>query len=245
MLFHGYRRTTMLGLPLPRSFAAALASAVLLFIAFGASVTGAAAGELAERTRVFLEQQALPGGGELEVVVGDIDPRLSLAPCARSEPFIPPGAKLWGRATLGVRCVEGAAWTVYVPVQIKLYAPVQVAARPIPRGSIVAAGDTRLERLDLTQFPGGVFGADDAVEGKMTVRALAAGEPIKRDLVRAPRVVEPGDAVRVVYDGTTFAVTVDGKALSAAGDGESARVSVANGRVLTGVARPGKVVQVR
>jgi len=227
------------------SFLAALASAIVLCVGLGASPAASASAELAERTRVFLEQQQLPGGGELEVVVGEVDPRLSLAPCARFEPFVPQGAKLWGRATLGVRCVEGAAWTVYIPVQIKVYAPVQVAARPIPRGSIIGAGDTRLERLDLTQFPGGVYGADDAIDGKSTVRALAAGEPIRRDFVRAPRIVEPGDAVRVVYDGATFAVSVDGKALSGAGDGESARVAVANGRVLTGVARPGKVVQVR
>ena len=132
-----------------------------------------------------------------------------------------------------------------MPVQIKVYAPVQVAARPIPRGSIIGPGDTQLERLDLTQFPGGVFGADDEIEGKATIRALAGGEPIKRNVLRAPRIVEPGDAVRVVYEGTTFAVSSDGKALSAAADGESARVAVGNGRVLTGVARPGKVIQLR
>jgi flagella basal body P-ring formation protein FlgA len=141
--------------------------------------------------------------------------------------------------------VEGAAWTVYVPVQIKVFAPVQVAARPIARGTIVGPPDVRIERVDLTQFPGGVYGADDAIDGKSAVRTIAAGEPLKRDLLRAPRIVEPGDAVRVVYDGAMFAVSVDGKALSSAGDGESARVAVTNGRVLTGVARPGKVVQVR
>ncbi len=203
-----------------------------------------ASADLAERTREFLEQQALPAG-DIEIVVGDIDPRLALAPCARFEPFVPSGARLWGRATLGVHCVEGATWTVYVPVQVKVYAPAQVAVRPIPRGAIVGATDVRLERVDLTQFPGGVYGPDDAIEGKTAVRTLAAGEPIKRDLLRAPRIVEPGDAVRVVYDGAAFAVTVDGKALSAAGDGETARVAVASGRVLTGVARPGKVVQIR
>jgi flagella basal body P-ring formation protein FlgA len=215
-----------------------------LLVALAASATASASDALAERTREFVEQQAL-SGGEIEVVVGSVDPRLSLAPCARFEPFVPNGARLWGRSSLGVRCVEGAAWTVYVPVQIKVFAPVQVAARPIARGMIVGPSDVRIERVDITQFPAGVYGADDAIEGKSAVRTIAAGEPLKRDLLRSPRIVEPGDAVRVVYDGTTFAVSVDGKALSAAGDGESARVAVANGRVLTGVARPGKVVQIR
>ncbi len=230
---------------MPRSsFPYIVLRALALVVALVAGGIANASNDVAERTRTFVEQLALPGG-EIEVVVGDVDPRLALAPCARYEPFVPPGARLWGRATLGVRCVEGAAWTVYVPVHIKVFAPVQVAARPIPRGALVGPTDVRLERVDLTQFPGGVYGADDAIDGKISVRALAAGEPIKRDLLRAPRIVEPGDAVRVVYDGASFAISVDGKALSAAGDGESARVAVANGRVLTGVARPGKVVQIR
>jgi flagellar basal body P-ring formation protein FlgA len=221
-----------------------LPCAVVLVVALAASGVAKASVELAERTRAFVEQQALPAG-EIEVVVGDVDARLALAPCAHFEPFVPPGARLWGRAYLGIRCVDGAVWTVYVPVQIKVFALVQVAARPLARGAIVGPADVRLERLDLARFPGGVYGADDAIDGKATVRALAAGEPIKRDLLRSPRIVEPGDTVRVVYDGASFAVSVDGKALSAAGDGESARVAVANGRVLTGVARPGKVVQIR
>ena len=225
---------------LPRMVARACLVACTLILAGAAS----ASPDIAEQTRAFVEQQAMPDG-EVEIVVGNIDPRLTLAPCARYEPFVPTGARLWGRSTLGVRCVDGAAWTVYVPVQIKVFAPVQVAARPIPRGSTVGPADVRVERLDLTRFPGGVFGADDSIEGKTAVRTVAAGEPLKRDLLRAPRIVEPGDAVRVVYDGPSFALTIDGKALSAAGDGESARVAIANGRVLTGVARPGKVVQVR
>lgn len=229
--------------PLPRAFRAAallalVAATFLVAPAFGAS-------EIAERTRIFLDAQPLPGGGELEIVVGEVDPRLMLAPCARIEPFVPPGARLWGRATLGVRCVEGAAWTAYLPVQIKVFAPVLVAARPIPRGATVVDADVRTERMDVTQFPGGVLGAGDPVEGRTAVRTLAAGEPLRRDLLRTPRVVEAGDAVKVVFEGPSFSVAAEGKALSAAGDGESARVAVATGRVLTGVARPGKVIQIQ
>jgi flagella basal body P-ring formation protein FlgA len=201
--------------------------------------------DLAERVRVYLDTQTLPGGGEVEITVGEPDPRLQLAECRRYEPFVPPGARLWGRATLGVRCVEGATWTAYVPVHIRVFGQALVAARPLPRGATLTAEDVRLERLDLTQFASGIHGSDDAIEGKTTVRAFAAGEPLRRDALRAPPVVVPGDAVKVVLDGAGFALETDGKALSAAGDGEPARVSLVSGRVLTGVARPGKVVRVR
>jgi flagella basal body P-ring formation protein FlgA len=201
--------------------------------------------DVARDAKIFIDRQPLPGGGDIEIAVGEPDSRLALAPCARREPFVPPGAKLWGRATLGVRCVEGADWTVYVPIEVRVFAPVQVAARPIGRGQEVGADDVRIERLDLTRMRGQPIGADERLDSVVTVRAVAAGEPLRRDLLRAPPVVAAGDPVRIVVDGTGFAVSTDGKALSGAGDGQAVRVATASGRILTGIARPGHVVLVK
>ena len=220
-----------------------------LLVAFVLCITSfvAAGGndELARGAKVFLEQQMLPGGGEIEVVVGEPDARLSLAPCARMQPFIPQGAKLWGRSSLGVRCVEGANWTVFVPIEVRVYGAVQVAARPIARGQPVTADDIRVDRVDLTRVGGQAIGADDAIGGNVAVRPIAAGEALRRDLLRAPPIMAAGDPVKVVYDGNGFAISVEGKALAPAGDGQPVRVSTAAGRVLTGVARPGHVVVVK
>jgi len=219
---------------------ARIAAAVLALVA-----TSAGASELAHGARVFLEQQALPAGGEVEVVVGEPDPRLALAPCARFEPFIPKGAKLWGRSSLGVRCVEGSNWTVYVPVEVRVYAPVQVAARPIPRGRPITAEDVRIDRVDLTRSSSALIGADEALDDVVTVRAISAGEPLRRDLVKPTPIMAAGDPVRVVYDGNGFAASIDGKALASAGEGQPVKVSTVTGRVLTGIARAGQVVVVK
>lgn len=200
--------------------------------------------ELANRVRVFLDSQSLPGGGEVEVTVGDPDPRLTLAPCARMEPFIPTGARLWGRTSLGVKCVEGANWSVYLPTTIKVFAPGLVAARPIPRGQALGPDDVRIERVELTAVSAGVLGGADGIEGRTAVRAIQAGEPLRRDLLRAPAVLAPGDPVQVRAGGVGFSVSTEGKALTAAIDGQTAQVAIA-GKVLTGVARAGKVVEVR
>ena len=201
--------------------------------------------DLARGARVFLEQQTLPGGGEVEVVVGEPDARLALAPCARYEPFVPRGAKLWGRSSLGVRCVEGASWTVYVPIEVRVFAPVQVAARQIARGAPVTPEDVRIDRVDLTRIASAVHGADEPLEGLVATRGIAAGEPLRRDLVKPPPILSAGDPVKVVYDGNGFAASIDGKALAPAGEGQAVRVSTANGRILTGVARSGHVVVVK
>lgn len=219
--------------------------AVLALLLCVSAVSGAAQADFARGARVFIEQQVLPPGGEVEVVVGEPDSRLTLAPCARYEPFIPAGARLWGRSSLGVRCVEGANWTVFVPIEVRVWGAVQVAARPIARGRPVTGDDVRIDRIDLTRVNGAVYGADDAFDGSVAIRAIAAGEPLRRDLLRPPPVMAAGDPVKVVFDGNGFAISIDGKALVAAGDGQNVRVATANGRVLTGVARPGHVVHVK
>jgi flagella basal body P-ring formation protein FlgA len=215
------------------------------FALFAATAFAQPTTDLARGARVFLEQQPLPGGGEVEIVVGEPDARLALAPCARYEPFVPKGAKLWGRSSLGVRCAEGANWTVYLPIEVRVFAPALLAARPIGRGQPVGADDVRIERIDLTRTNSPVYGADESLEGLVTTRAIAAGEPLRRDLVKPPPILVAGDPVKVVYDGNGFAASIDGKALTAAGDGQAVRVTTAAGRILTGIARPGHVVVVK
>ena len=223
--------------------AACLLTAATLVLA--SSMAAASPDELARGARGFLEQQVLPGGGEVEVVVGELDPRLALAPCARYEPFVPAGAKLWGRSSLGVRCVEGANWTVFVPIEVRVWGMVQVAARPIARGRPIAADDVRIDRVDLTRIAGTIYGADESLDDNVAVRAIAAGEALRRDLLRPPPIMAAGDPVKVVYNGNGFAISIDGKALAPAGDGQSVRVATAAGRILTGVARSGHVVVVK
>jgi len=222
-------------------FALALAAAMLIW-----GLRAHAEPAYAESARVFLtEALQLPGNTEVEVSVGEPDQRLALAPCARTEPFVPAGAKLIGRTSLGVRCVEGANWTIYVPVRIRMFMEVMVAARPIARGQTVGIEDVRPERVDIAPLRGNAILASDWVDGRMSTRSLAPGEPVRRDALKAPSVVAAGDAVTVLAIGTGFAAQTSGKALSAGAEGETVQVAVTGGRVLTGVARAPRTVEVR
>jgi flagella basal body P-ring formation protein FlgA len=202
------------------------------------------ASELSDRVRLLVDERVVPTGGEVEVAVGEPDPRLKLAPCARMEPFVPPGARLLGRTSLGVRCLEGASWVVYVPVQIKLFVDAWVAARPIPRGQAIGPDDARLDRVDIATLNGNALLPDMPLVGRTAVRSLTPGEPLRRDLLRSPPVVNPGDAVQVVAVGMGFAAQSPGKALTAAADGQTAQVALPGGKVMSGVARPGGIVEV-
>lgn len=201
--------------------------------------------ELSASSKLFLDSQLTSLPGDVEITVGEPDPRLNLAPCARYEPFIPPGARLWGRSTLGVRCVDGANWSVFLSVQIKVYGPAPVAARSIPRGQAITAEDVRMDRVEWTQFPAGALATPDQIEGRLATRSLIAGEPLRRDFLRAPPVVQAGEPVKLVFTGASFVVATEGKALSGASDGQAVQVAVPNGRILSGIARPGKLVELK
>jgi flagella basal body P-ring formation protein FlgA len=57
-----------------------------------------------------------------EVVVGELDPRLHLAPCDQVEPFLPVGTRLWGKTRLGLRCNQGVVkWSVFLPITVKVF----------------------------------------------------------------------------------------------------------------------------
>jgi len=232
---------------LPISLHCVLRMALAAALSLAACAAGATPpADLGSRLRMYVEQQPLPFDGEIDVQVGEPDPRLNLAACRQYEPFIPTGARLWGRVSLGVRCVDGAQWTAYIPVQIKVYGPGLVAARPIARGQPLTIEDFRQERVEWTQWAPGILAvAPDQADGRVATRGIQPGEALRRDMLRAQPVFVAGEPIRIVYAGPGFAVNTEGKALTLGNDGQTAQAALGGGRVVTGVARPGKVLEVR
>src|SRR4051794_34087522 len=59
----------------------------------------------------FLLTQTAGLPGEVSVKMGAVDPRTALAACPAPEAFLQPGARAWGKTTVGVRCTAPSAWT--------------------------------------------------------------------------------------------------------------------------------------
>src|SRR5699024_10714439 len=107
-----------------------LLAAALVFVLMLLGVAGPAQAEDAaakidttvlDDVRVLAVANGAAGGHRVEVVIGQLDPRLHLAPCARIEPYVPVGVRLWGKARIGLRCKEGAVpWNVYLPIIVKV-----------------------------------------------------------------------------------------------------------------------------
>ncbi|WP_325421065.1 flagellar basal body P-ring formation chaperone FlgA [Aquabacterium sp.] len=179
-----------------------------------------------------------PGGGPMRVAVeiGQLDPRLKLAPCEQILPYLPTGVRPYGRTRIGLRCLQGPTkWNVYLPVTVKLFAPALVAASALPAGTLLEARHLQRVEVDLAASPDPAITAAPLALGRTLARPLAAGDTLRRMDLKARQYFNAGDVVRVVAVGQGYAVSAEGQAVTAGVEGQTARVRVESGRVLSGV----------
>lgn len=171
----------------------------------------------------------------MEVSVGSLDPRLRLAPCARVEPYLPPGARLWGRTRLGLRCVEGpTAWNVYLPVTIKAFGPAWVLTGAVAPGAVLTANDATQAEVDWAEESAPVMAQPEMWVGQTAARQLVAGQALRQSMVRPPQLFRAGAQVKVIAQGPGYAISSAGQAMSAGAVGQTIRIRMDNGRIVSG-----------
>lgn len=185
-----------------------------------------------------------PNPLRLETVLGEPDGRLRLAPCARVEPFVPPGTRLWGKTRLGLRCAEGVSrWSIFLPLTVKAFGPAWVVRGELAAGAVLNAGDAMQVEVDWAQEPSPILATPAQWLGQVAVRTLGTGQALRQALLRPAQVFQAGSQVRVLAQGAGFQVVSDGLALSAGVIGQTARVRMDNGRVMSGLVSDHKTVQ--
>jgi flagella basal body P-ring formation protein FlgA len=199
----------------------------------------------AQAVRLFLERETTGLPGRVAIEFGRLDPQARPAPCARVEPFLPAGARLWGRTSLGLRCSDGTAWSAFLPVTIRVFAPALVAERSLPAGHALTETDYRIEETDLAQQPAGIVQDARFAADKVLSRPVAAGQPLRREYFRARPLMTPGDPVLLVYEGSGFNVSTEAKALGSATIGEAVRIQTESGRIVTGIVVGPRRVELR
>jgi flagella basal body P-ring formation protein FlgA len=227
-----------------RTLLIAAAGALLLGGAVAQPAQGAAAvdalqpGLSAKVRQLALEGSRNPpaGGQRVEVTLGQLDPRLRLAPCQRIEPYLPAGSALWGKTRIGLRCTQGArAWNVYLPVSVDVFGKAWVAAAPLSAGTTLAAGDLVQAEVNLAEETGPAITDADTALGRTLGRALNPGQALRQTDLKARQWFAAGDEVKVSARGSGFSVAGTGQALNHGLEGQSVRVRVESGRVLVGM----------
>ena len=181
-------------------------------------------------------QGLAPGAMRVEIEPGRLDPRLRLAPCERIEPYLPPGARPWGRSRVGLRCVQGpSAWNVYLPVTVKVFAPAWVLAGAMPAGSVLQAEHLQQAEVDWAAGPTPPLADVSRLVGRQLSRPLAAGSAVRGSDLKQRQWFNAGDTVQLVANGPGFSVSGEGQALTTGLEGQSVRVRTDSGRVLSGM----------
>ncbi len=190
--------------------------------------------------------QGAPGLLRPEVVLGQLDTRLRLAPCQRVEPYLPTGTRLWGRSRIGLRCTDGPVrWNVFVPVTVKAWGPAWVLRRPVGAGSVLTEEDAEMAEIDWAEQHASVLASPDMWLGQQAAFALQPGQALRQNMVRPVPAFGPGAQVRVSSVMGSLQVIVTGQALGAGLPGHSVRVRLSGGRVVTGTVIDGQTVEVQ
>ncbi len=199
------------------------------------------------QVREFILKQAARPEGSIEVEVGRIDPRLRLAACERPlDLTLPPNSRLAGSALTSVRCNGSHPWSFYVTARIRNYEPVLVAARALPRGTVLGAADVRIEKRDLSTLNDTPLTDLKQVTGKLTLHALAPGDVVGFRSFKAAQLVRRGEKVTILASANGLEVRVSGEALADGVEGQAINVrNSLTSKVIQAVITAPGVVQVR
>jgi flagellar basal body P-ring formation protein FlgA len=204
---------------------------------------GAAANNaLAQIAQQWIDQ-AMTTGGSLsqaalrpEVIIGQLDPRLQLAPCARIEPYLPPNTQLWGRTRIGLKCTEGSVlWHVFLPVTVKAWGPAWVVQQSIQPGTVLSLEHVKqVSDIDWAESRSPILASAQQWLGMQTTFALSPGQALRQNAVKAPQLFQAGSPVRVSTIGGGFEISTEGQALGSGQLGQHVQVKLQNGKIITG-----------
>jgi flagella basal body P-ring formation protein FlgA len=160
----------------------------------------------------------------------------AIPPCDALQPFLPAGAALRGRVSVGVRCNGDKPWTRYVPAEVAIEGTYFVTTRAIDAGQTLGAGDYAERTGDLSHLPRTVVTDAAELAGVVAVNRVASGAPLRKDAVRGVIVIQQGQTVQLVAQGQGFTISTEGKAMTQAAVGAVVRAKTQDGRLLSGVA---------
>jgi flagellar basal body P-ring formation protein FlgA len=175
------------------------------------------------------------GAARVEVEVGQLDPRLKLAPCQRIEPYLPPGLPAWGRTRVGLRCTQGAKlWKVSLPVTVHVFARTLVTQAALPAGTTLNAAHFTEAEVDLAAAPGLPIARPELAIGRILAKTVPAGAALRPADLKARQWFAAGETVRVTAGGPGWQVVTEAEALGPGLEGQPVRLRTAAGRLLQG-----------
>lgn len=158
--------------------------------------------QIREAVQMFIADlhDASSAGQRVEIVVSSIDPRLPIPACD-----LPLQTQLGqqsgqnqaavGRVNVRVECQGSVPWSKYVPVLVRVFAPVLMSTRPLARGDLIGAADVELAEADLSMLRQSYLQDSTMAIGMEVKRALPANTVISSEALAQPLLIKRGDTV--------------------------------------------------
>ncbi len=200
--------------------------------------------QIRETALAYAQAQARLLPGRVSIKIKNIDPRIVLSACTELEAFLPSGSSLIGNTSIGVRCNEKPAWSIYLQASIRVSADMLVANRPLAQNTVLSINDFSVQNGELGQ-PGILTDPAQAV-GKTLKFGVGAGQVLRLDMLRAPHVVLQGKTIDArVSSSTGISINWSGQALNNGAAGQDVQLRMPSGQVISGMAMADGSVQVR
>ena len=169
-----------------------------------------------------LEEQARSKGLQtVHVEVFPLDQRVSLPECNEPVRILKDrNQSVLGRVTIGMRCETPEPWTIYLRGRVTSLVSIPVLNAPINRSELIVESDIVFQEMEIDADLQGVFIDPKQIVGKIAVRNLIAGKPLRPSDLKAPQLISRGQSVNITSRAGGLIVTMKGKALGNARAGD-------------------------
>lgn len=175
------------------------------------------------------ERARAKGLDAINVEVAPLDGRVSLPKCGKAVAVLSDNSQpSLGRVTVGLRCQTPEPWTIYLRGRVTASAAIPVLQHPANRSELISEDDVVIRNIQIESDLRGIIIQRGQLVGKVAVRDLIAGQPLRQSDVKAPMVISRGQSVTIKSFAGGLTVTMKGKALGNARAGD--RIWVQNER---------------
>lgn len=187
-----------------------------------ASVPQYSHSELGKIAAVEMERRAHARGFQsVQIEVFPLDHRVSLPKCNQPVRALKDrNQTVLGRVTIGIRCKAPEPWTIYLRGSVTSLVNVPVLNTPINRSETISESEVVFQEMEIDSDLRGVVIDKDKIIGKVAVRNLIAGEPLRQSDLKSPRLISRGQSVNITSRTGGLTVTMKGKALGNARAGD-------------------------